>query len=136
MLRRFFFIACLLLAPVLLVLALSFIASEQGGEVVTLRTADATGAVHETRVWVVDADGRMWLRAGDPRSGWLSRLSEKSQVDVERGAQRATYTAVPQPAERDRINALFLGKYGIADRYIAALFGRDDATPIRLDPAP
>jgi len=28
-----------------------------------------------------------------------------------------------------------LAKYGIADRYIAALFGRDDATPIRLDPS-
>jgi hypothetical protein len=136
MLRRILIVAGLLLGLVIFVFGLSFIASERGGEVVTLRTADAAGAIHETRIWVVDADGRMWLRAGDPKSGWLARLSEKSQVDVERGGQRATYTAVPLPAERDRINALFLTKYGIADRYIAVLFGRDDATPIRLDPAP
>ena len=136
MLRRIVFVGCLLLAPVLLIFALSFLASERGGEVVTLRTADAAGATHETRVWVVDADGRMWLRAGDPKSGWLARLSDQSQVDVERGGQRATYIAVPLPAERDRINALFLAKYGLADRYIGALFGRDDATPLRLDPSP
>jgi len=135
MLRRIAIIAGLLAGLVVVALGLSLIASERGGEIVTLRTSDAAGAVHETRIWVVDADGHAWLRAGDPKSGWLSRLTERSQVDVERGGQRATFTAVPQPSERDRINALFLAKYGIADRYIGALFGRDDATPIRLDPS-
>ena len=135
MLRRIAIIAGLALGLAVFVFGLSFIASEKGGEIVTLRTTDAAGAVHETRIWVVDADGHAWLRAGDPKSGWLSRLTERSQVDVERGGQRATFTAVPQPSERDRINALFLAKYGIADRYIGMLFGRDDATPIRLDPS-
>ena len=135
MFRRIAIIAGLLLGLVVFVFGLSFIASEKGGEVVTLRTTDAVGTVHETRIWVVDADGHAWLRAGDPRSGWLARLSAKSQVDVERAGQSATFTAVPQPSERDRINALFRAKYGNADRYIGALFGRDDATPIRLDPS-
>ena len=135
MLRRIAQFIGLVLGLVVFVFGLSFIASEKGGEVVTLRTTDAAGAVHETRIWIVDVDGHGWLRAGDPKSGWLSRLSAKSAIDVERAGQRATFTAVPQPSERDRINALFLAKYGIADRYIGVLFGRDDATPIRLDPS-
>jgi hypothetical protein len=44
------------------------------------------------------------------------------------------YTAVPDPASRDRLNAHFAAKHGWADGYIGALFGREDATPIRLDP--
>lgn len=135
MLRRIAIIAGLLAGLVVVVFGLSLIASERGGEIVTLRTTDATGAVHETRNWVVDADGLAWLRAGDPKSGWLSRLRERPKVEVERAGRRASFLAVPQPSERDRINALFLAKYGWADRYIGALFGRDDATPIRLDPA-
>jgi len=134
MLRRIAIIAGLLVGLVVVVFGLSLIASERGGEVVTLRTTDAAGAVHETRIWVVDADGHAWLRAGDPKSGWLSRLSDRSRVEVERDGQRASFIAVPQPSERDRINALFLAKYGWADRYIDTLLGRDDATPIRLDP--
>jgi hypothetical protein len=133
-LRRIAIIAGLLVGLVVVVLGVSMIASERGGEVVTLRTTDAAGAVRETRIWVVDADGRAWLRAGDPKSGWLSRLGERPEVEVERAGQRASFTAVPQPDERDRINALFRAKYGWADRYIGALFGRNDATPIRLDP--
>jgi hypothetical protein len=135
MLRRIAIVAGLLVSLAVVVLGLSMIASERGGEIVTLRTTDAAGAVHETRIWVVDADGHAWLRAGAPTSGWLSRLRERAVVEVERAGQRASFTAVPQPGERDRINALFRAKYGWADRYIGALFGRDDATPIRLDPS-
>jgi hypothetical protein len=135
MLRRIAIVAGLALGLAVLALGLSFIASEKGGEIVTLRTTDSAGAVHETRIWVVDADGRAWLRAGDPKSGWLARIREHPAVEVERSGQRAAYTAVPQPSERDRINALFATKYGIADQYIGLLFGRDDATPIRLDPS-
>jgi len=133
--RRIAIVAGLLAALVAVVFGLSMIASECGGEIVTLRTTDAAGTVHETRIWIVDADGHAWLRAGDPNSGWLSRLRERPMVEVERAGQRASFTAAPQPAERDRINALFRAKYGWADRYIGALFGRDDATPIRLDPS-
>ncbi len=110
MLRRIATVVGLVLGLGVFVFGLAFIASEKGGEIVTLRTTDAAGAVHETRIWVVDADGHAWLRAGDPKSGWLSRLSAKSEVDVERNGQRAQFTAVPLPAERDRINALFVAK--------------------------
>ena len=35
----------------------------ESGEVVVLRTRDASGPVHETRVWVADEAGFAWLEA-------------------------------------------------------------------------
>jgi hypothetical protein len=114
----------------LVALAISMVASESG-EVVTLRTPEPST---ETRLWVVDEDGRQWLRAGAPTSSWLLAIQKNPAVEVERDGKSATYTAVPDAASRDRINDRMAAKYGWADAYIGALFGRDDATPIRLDP--
>jgi hypothetical protein len=116
-----------------LVVGLELIASESG-EVVVLVTTDESGQPHETRLWVVDEAGKQWLRAGNPKSGWLLHIQKNSAVEVERNGQRAGYAAVPIAEVRDQINPLFAEKYGWADAYIGALFGRDDATPIRLDP--
>lgn len=123
----------LIAALLFLVLGLEMIAAESG-EVVVLQTADASGQPHETRVWVIDEGGKQWLRAGNPQSSWLLHIQKNPAVEVERGGQRTAYTAVPNAAVRDQINPLFAEKYGWADAYIGALFGRDDATPIRLDP--
>jgi F420H(2)-dependent quinone reductase len=122
-------------ALLVLAMGLSFVASESG-EVVVLKTKSANAAQpdHETRVWVVDDGGKQWLRAGDPHSTWLLAIQRDPLVEVVRGEKSAAYTAVPDVAARDRMNALFAEKYGWADRYVAMLFGRDDATPIRLDP--
>lgn len=119
-----------LVALFVVVMAGSMIASESG-EVVVLRTPEPAT---ETRLWVVDEAGAQWLRAGSPQSSWLRAIQTNAAVEVERDGKNASYTAVPDAASRDRINALFATKYGWADAYIAALFGRDDATPIRLDP--
>jgi hypothetical protein len=126
-------IAGLLVALVVVVMGLSMVASETG-EIVTLQTNDAEGKPKETRLWVVDDGGKQWLRAGSPQSSWLLDIQRSPIVQVEREGQQALYTAVPQPELRDRLNPLFAEKYGWADAYIGALFGRDDATPIRLDP--
>lgn len=123
----------ILVGLAVVVIGLEMVAAESG-EVVVVRTSDAAGATHETRLWVVDADGRPWIRAGNPESAWLARLRKRPVVEVVRGGHAATYTAVPQPTERDRLNPRFAEKYGWADAYIGFLFGRDDATPIRLDP--
>jgi len=123
----------LIAALLFLVVGLELIASESG-EVVVLETTDESGQPHETRLWVVDEGGKQWLRAGDPNSGWLLHIQKNSAVEVERSGQRAGYAAVPIAEVRDQINPLFAAKYGWADAYIGALFGRDDATPIRLDP--
>jgi len=109
----------------------------ESGEVVVLETRDAAGQVHETRLWVVDHDGFAWLRTGDRTAPWLVRLREKPEVAVTRAGVRREYRAVPgdDPAMRDRINALVLEKYGLAEQALRVLMLKPDgATPIRLEP--
>jgi hypothetical protein len=105
--------------------------ASESGEVVVVRTPDPQT---ETRLWVVDDAGQQWIRAGNPQSSWLLALQKNSAIEVERDGKTVAYTAVPDVPSRERINALFAAKYGWADAYIGALFGRDDATPIRLAP--
>jgi len=115
--------------------ALEIVAAESG-EVVVLKTTDAAGATHETRLWIVDDGGQPWLRAGSDAAGWYRLLVERPEVEVVRGDATLAVHAVPEVAARARVNELMRAKYGWADAYIALLFGRDDAVPIRLEPRP
>jgi hypothetical protein len=122
-----------LLALVLLVFGSQMLASESG-EVVVLRTRDAAGAAHETRLWVVEHEGRPWLRAGNPDTGWLVRLQARPEVEVVRGDETLRVRAVPVAGARDRINELMHEKYGLADSYVCSFFPRETKIPVRLDP--
>ncbi len=125
-------IVIVLLALAALPFVLMFVASESG-EVVVLSSLDADGKPQETRLWVVDLNGYQYLRAGDPASAWYARIRDNGRVGLQRGDTRAAYDAIAEPGLRDAVNALVREKYGIADQYISALLGRDDATPIRLE---
>jgi hypothetical protein len=120
---------------VALVMGLQQIAAESG-EVVILTTKDEAGESQRTRLWVVDHDGRQWLRAGVAASGWFVRLQADSLIRVERDGVTRAYLAVPTPALEAQINDLMQQKYGWADSYIGFLFGRDGAVPIGLQEAP
>jgi len=121
-----------LVVVVLTVGALEMVAAESG-EVVVLRATDAAGATHETRLWIVDDGTHSWLRSGSPEAGWYALLVERPDVEVARGSDTLRVRAVPELGARPRINDLMREKYGWADAYIGALFGRDDAIPIRLE---
>ena len=123
-----------LLGIALVVIGTQYLASESG-EVVVLRTTDAAGGVHETRLWVVDHDGSAWLRAGNPSGGWFPRLSARPEVEVVRGGEMLAFHAVPTPEARDTINDLMQQKYGFADSYISFYFPRAKKIPVRLLPA-
>jgi len=123
-----------ILALALLLLGSQYVASESG-EVVVLRTRDAAGGVHETRLWVVDHDGSAWLRAGNPSGGWFPRLSAQPEVEVVRGGTTLVFQAAPTPEARDAINDLMQEKYGWADSYISFYFPRAKKIPVRLLPA-
>jgi hypothetical protein len=131
--RIVFRVVLALLALQGVVVAVEVIASESG-EVVVVQTRDAYGAPPATRHRIVYEGGRGWVRAGNPQSSWLLNIQQNPAVTVTRGETTAPYTAVPDVASRDRVNELMRDKYGWADMYIDALFGREDATPIRLDP--
>lgn len=110
------------------------LASEYGGEVVVLTTVDAEGVDHQTSLWIVEDEGRQWLRAGNSESGWYQRLRANPEVRLERGGKVGTYRAFPDPTRTQRINFLMARDYGVADRLIGLL--RDDAKSmaVRLEP--
>jgi hypothetical protein len=121
---------------VLVLLAGAYLVMAESGEVVVLETRDAEGT-HETRVWVVDDAGFAWLRTGDQKAAWLLRLRADPEIAVTRGGARTEYRAVPvdDPATRDRVNALTLEKYGLAEQILrAVMMDPSGVTPIRLEP--
>ena len=129
------------LAGLVAVLALAalaiLLASELGGEVVTLTTRDEGGAERTTHLWVVDHQGFAWLRAGNPRSGWLSRLRRDPRVRLSRGGVSASYIAEPDPAQRTAVERLMAEKYGLPDRLIGVVrsIGGEKSVPVRLIPS-
>jgi hypothetical protein len=126
------------LAAVVLALGIFYGVLAESGEVVVLETRDAAGAVHETRLWVVDYEGSAWLRTGEAQAPWLARLRANPEVAVTRGGERREYRAgvVEDAATREQINTLELQKYGWRES-VLRVAGMDPAgaTPIRLEPA-
>ena len=108
--------------------------ASESGEIVTLRTQDEAGDVHETRLWVVDHEGSAWLRAGNASAGWFPRLVAKPEVEVERDGVTGKFRAEPTPEARDTINDLMNQKYGFADSYICFFLSRAKKIPVRLVP--
>lgn len=123
-----------LLLLALLAFGFVMLASEMAGETVTLRSYVEDGPSKETSLWVVDDRGQIWLRAGQPGSKWLARLSARPQVELIRGGVERRYRAVVMPRQRDRINRLMAEKYGWVDRMLGMMRDASAATPIRLDP--
>jgi hypothetical protein len=124
------------LVAVLVLLLGGYLVMAESGEVVVLETQDAAGT-HATRVWVVDDAGFAWLRTGDAKAGWLVRIRANPEIAVTRGGERRAYRAVlvEDAATRDRINALTLEKYGLAEEILRAMMmDPAGATPIRLEP--
>ena len=108
--------------------------ASESGEVVLLTTKDTAREPVQTRVWIVEYDGGVWLRSGQPGSAWHQRLENDPEVEVERGGVTIAYQAEPRPDARDAINGLMRKKYAWADWYIDALFDVSDAVPIQLVP--
>ena len=140
--RRLWWPLGIVLALALALAGAGFTVSELGGEVVILRPRDGSRTA-TTRLWIVDDEGRPWLRAGSPGSGWLRRIAADPDVEMERAGRPLAVRAAPvsDPDVRDRINRLMREKYGFADRVVSFLVvltagDRARSVPVRLDPAP
>jgi hypothetical protein len=129
------------LAVALVVLVVAFFAvvylASESGEVVTLRTRDASGQEHATRLWVVDQGGAEWVRSGHPEKGWFLRVVANPRVEVERAGMRSTRTAVPvrEPEVVRAVNEAYTRKYGAADWIVGLSGDPSKRVPVRLDPA-
>jgi len=125
------------LGALLLVVAATYVAGEQT-EVARVRTVDGAGAVHETKLWIVDHDGAAWVRVARPEREWFRRLREQPEIELVRGdASPQKVRATPDPTEETKaaLDAAFRAKYGLVDWWYGVVLRRDPI-PIRLDPAP
>ena len=118
-----------------LVMGLMFAASELGGEVVTLVTSDTDGTLHETSLWIVEDEGALWLRAGNPDSSWLKRIRKTPAVTLTRAGKTVRYRAEVVLGRNGRINQLMADGYGWADRVIGGMRDAAETVAIRLVPA-
>jgi hypothetical protein len=76
---------------------------EIGNEVIVLRTMEADGAWHESRLWIVDDSGYAWLH-GDRRSRWMRNLEARPIVEIVRMGKTARYRATQMPGPHPRIH--------------------------------
>jgi hypothetical protein len=120
-------------AGLLLVAVATFVAGEQI-EVIVLRTRDAAGATHETKMWCVDHDGAPWVRVAKAERHWYRRLVTRPEVELVRHGETSARRAHPDPARRLELDQAFAAKYGLVDFWYGALLRRGPI-PIRLDPA-
>ena len=112
-------------------LVAQLVASESGEVVVV--TIQAEQPEHrEVRLWVVDAEGEAFLRAGSDQAGWYQQMLTAPMVQVVRGQETFNAAVIPEPDRKEQINDLMSQKYGWADTFIDFLFGREDSVPLRL----
>ena len=126
-------VALLLVGALVLAVGAMFLASELGGEVVGLRSFDAEGRGHDTRLWIVDHENRSYLR-GSPDSGWYARIEATPQVELDRAGQTQSFQAIASQSMSEHVNRLMAEKYGVADQLIGLTADRDQDTAIRLEP--
>jgi hypothetical protein len=106
-------------------------------EVVVLRSYDAEGLPHETRLTVIDRAGISWVR-GRPYRGWFRRIEANPSVELRRaGVWRPVRATVSRdPADAAAFDQVMLDSYGLAYRFVD-LVARISSTeiPVRLDAA-
>ena len=66
-------------------IGVSQIALEPGEREGILRTFDADGTMHETRMIIIDDGDVMWVQSGHHFRGWYYRLIENPNVELLRG---------------------------------------------------
>ena len=120
------------------VLVLGALALDEG-EIVSLSTEEG-GRFYSTQLWIVEVDGREFVRANRPSARWLARLRANPAVGLRRsGAAHGPsepYWAEPtdDPALRARVDAEISSKYRFADRTWGRFADRAKAQLVELKP--
>ena len=127
-------LASIALSGLFLFLLGTWLAGERT-EVAELRTFDAAGRPHDTKLWIVDLEGRPWVRIARPGRSWGEQLRANPEVELTRGDVTTLCRAViaGDEAERRAVDRAFAAKYGWVDGWYRLLLRRD-AIPVRLDP--
>jgi hypothetical protein len=119
----------------LLLLAIGTYWAGEQTEVAVLRTLDAGGAAHDTKLWVVDVDGTPWVRVARPERSWLLRLRENPEVELIRAGVALRYFARPDASAPTRaaVDRAFREKYGWVDWWYGLVL-REEPMPVALRP--
>ena len=109
--------------------------SRAARETVLLHTSTLGNQDHFATLWVVEAEGRLWIRAETRQRRWLAAVLAHPEVELRRAGRTQRYEATPfdDPDAIESVNALFRTKYGLADR-LRELATARDPLPIRLEP--
>ncbi len=107
----------------------------EGREVVVLHTHGADGGAHTTRTWVADAEGATWIEAANPERPFLRDLTDRPQLDLERGGAvvRCRAAIVPNPSGHQRIRDMLAARYGWADCWIGLVADTRRSVAVRLE---
>jgi len=86
------------------------------------------------KLWFVEDDRDLWIRAEDRERLWLGLLEGSPEIELTRRGHTVRYRAEPMdtPDAQAYVDRLFLEKYGLLDRLRGSLLPRD-SVPIRLE---
>lgn len=115
--------------------ALVTLAALEGREVVVVRTSDGHGNVRETRTWIADHEGSLWIEAANPEREFYHHILANPEVGLRRDGEWHSYHAVPiaTPEGHARIRELLARKYGWADRWVGLVADTSRSIAIRLE---
>lgn len=125
-----------LLAGIALGFAMLTLLALEGNEVVVLRTGAGQVGRRETRTWIADHDGAVWIEAANPEREFYRQILQNPRVELRRRGALRPYraTAIITPAGHALIRRLLAAKYGWADRWIGLLTDTSQSIAIRLEP--
>ena len=108
------------------------------GEVATLATFDSREHAFDTDLWIVDIEGRTYVRAADPETDWLERLLARPELQLRRSDTVSRVRGVPSddPAVREAVNDAMQRKYGSVNRVVGWVRDRSRCVPVWLEPLP
>jgi hypothetical protein len=121
-------------AILLLALAAVTLLALEGREVVVVRTVQPDGTSRDTRTWIADADGVVWIEAANPERPFLQDVRTRPEVTLRRhGAlSRCRADVVPDPDGHARVRRLLTDRYGWADRWIGLFADTSRSVALRL----
>jgi hypothetical protein len=132
--------ALLIGAGTLLLAALAFggltLYALEGQEVIVVRTHAADGSLRETRTWVADDDGALWIEAAFAERPFFQQILADPSVEIVRGGivQRGRALPVPNPDGHRHVRALLARKYGWADWWVGWLQDTSRSVAVRVEP--
>jgi hypothetical protein len=123
------------LCVLLLVAGITIFAAESG-EVVLLRTQGGDGQWRETRVWIIQSEGELWIEATTPDRPFMADLGVDLKVEIVGGDTAIPYWAlvVHRDIAHEFIREEMRARYGWADWWIGLLFDNSRSVAIRLKP--